>query len=441
MPQRFPSSLLIAAAVVFALGFAISIEESSVRRDGDRVEARYRDRAALGAGVITLGVAGLALALIGRVDRRRRALHGVAAAALLAGGGLHVARGLGAFWSPPAPPGLAFDEPPYVPPPPPADAAAPPLDELQHHCERDPARCPDFTAALDAACAKGEMLRCAQLSAMLLDSDPAQGRVLAARACDAGDSLGCANLAHYAMAGKGGAVDLPAAFAAGVASCRQGHQVGCENLSAALRRPELELEAGPRREALDLACREYIDKACETLADELLELAIAGTLDDAGHVTLRGTLLRLCQVANRVGCSHLATAAAQGLGGPTDPALAERARRRACRLGATKECHDGEAPRGALVAAWVDHFAASDGGDHLDRLDVLEDAWSPCAAAAPDGASADVKVTLPPDGVTTLDAQGDGAVVDCLAERYPWREDPTPPAAEVILTIDLQLHP
>ncbi len=331
--------------------------------------------------------------------------------------------------------------------PAPGAAEVVPDDQLLRAACRDddPQQCQAYRDALEAACASDVPEGCGRLASLVAlgvggPEDPVRARRLAAQACAVQSSFGCSNLAVFAMRGVGGARDLQEAYRAGLTACRLGHDVGCGNLATVLHKDELPLEPSERTTALRLACQAYVEWACEVVLVELMEHVGRERLDPEAQPLLRATILRLCQLGVPVTCDYLMVLARDGVGGPSDHALAARAARRACSLGGRERCAEGASPRAIAVRALTLRVKSSDGGDHLDRVGALEEAWSPCADGDGRDRRVAVRITLGPGGAADLHVEGMRQFVDCFTARFPWRDgDPTHARGTLRLELEYDL--
>ena len=331
----------------------------------------------------------------------------------------------------------------------PREQALPDDQALKHACfGDDPSQCPAYRAVLEAMCERGDVEGCGRLAHLVAigtggPQDDVRARALATDACAAGSLFGCSNLVVFAMNGQGGPRDLDEAYRAGLVACRGKHlgTVGCRNLSLVLHKEDFVLDETARTAALILACDGFAVRSCETLDSYLATLHVEGRLADDAYPLFRAVSLRTCQFGWGVSCSNLAYLFRNGIGGSRDDELVARADRRACHLGEAGNCAAGEAPRDAHVRAWPQLVIATDGGDHLDRLNALEDAWSPCSSEPGEDREVYVEVELAPGRVPVLRAEGPDPLVECFHSRFPWRDgDPHPPSADVTLHIEYVLN-
>jgi TPR repeat protein len=331
----------------------------------------------------------------------------------------------------------------------PHDQELPDDQALKRACIDDDAQCPAYREALEAMCARGDAEGCGRLAALVADGiggpqDYVRARVLATDACAAGSRHGCNNLVVFAMNGRGGSRDLQEAYRAGMIACRNGwefRRTGCKNLSLVLHKDDFVLDEAERAAANALACGGFAIRSCETLGSYLIDLHFEGKLAEDAYPAFRAVSLRMCQFGWGGHCWNLGYLVRHGIGGPSDKELTARAEQRACHLGEAGACATGQVPRDAHIRAWPRVVTATDGGDHLDRLSVLEDAWSPCSSEPGDDRVVTVAIELHPDRVPVLWAGGPRALVDCFEARFPWRDgDPAPPSEEVTLTIEFKLN-
>lgn len=321
--------------------------------------------------------------------------------------------------------------------------------ELKAACIDDDSQCSAYWEALEAMCARGDAEGCGRLAALVADGtggpqDDVRARVLATDACAKGSLFGCSNLVVFAMNGRGGPRDLQEAYRAGLTACRNSWEFrrsGCKNLSLVLHKDDFVLDEAARASALALACGGFAVRSCETLGNYLIDLHLEGKLAEGAYPALRAVSLQMCQFGWEGHCSNLGYLARNGIGGPQDDELVARAERRACHLGDAGMCAAGDGPRDAHIRAWPRVVVATDGGDYLDRLNTLEDAWSPCSGEPGDDRVVSVAIELAPDRAPVLKARGPRRLVDCFEARFPWRDgDPTPPSATLTLTIEFLLN-
>lgn len=101
--RKFPTAVEIVASVVILLGFVVKAVSSSWSSiNGEVVSFSYIDYGALFAGLIAAGLGIASLVRVKRVRLDRRRLQIVVGIAILLLGGLHLARGTGAFAQPPS---------------------------------------------------------------------------------------------------------------------------------------------------------------------------------------------------------------------------------------------------------------------------------------------------------------------------------------------------
>ncbi len=458
--RGFPSPVLIAGAAVGLVGFVVAIEKASWSSvDGRIVDATYRNWGALGAGIAAIGLAALALATWRSIRMRSRIAHVVAAFAVIGLGGVQVARGLGAFWEPPgsrdrahdatenmrfSDERLAIEDVSPDKPVAPVVAAERSLDELDEQCRRDTAACPAYRAALERACTADDYQKCARLAVTHLHDvggpgDLVAGRAAAVKSCDAGNGLGCSNLAYYAAIGAGGPVDPDLAIRSARTGCEAGSYLGCKNLAGMIDDEIVKPPRNERRALLDLACQHYNDRGCEMLADDLI--ADEDNLSDQGKAAMRGSLMRLCQMGNPAACRIFGVTAARGIGGAEDAKLGELARRRACAIGDSKAC-DADAEVGKRRGVHFISVTAADGGDHLDRIETLERAFAPCAAALTTGTDIDGEwVTDASGNLISFRLEGPAAPRECMFERLPYALEVEVPGTSIAVKFRITLTP
>jgi hypothetical protein len=95
-------------------------------------------------------------------------------------------------------------------------------------------------------------------------------------------------------------------------------------------------------------------------------------------------------------------------------------------------------PSPARVGARV--VKVSDGGDHLDHLGQLVEAWSPCAEQEGRNRFVKVQIVLGSEQTPEVQVEGPQAIVDCMTERFPWREnDPMRSVAAIRFELWYQL--
>ena len=320
---------------------------------------------------------------------------------------------------------------------------------LKRACIDDDSQCPAYREALETMCARGDAEGCGRLAALLADGvggsqDDVRARALATEACVAGSAFGCSNLVVFAMNGRGGPRDLQEAYRAGLTACRKEwdfRRTGCKNLSLVVHKDDLVLDDTARTVALTLACNGFAYRSCETLGEYLIDLYLEGKLADGAYPLFRAVSLRMCQFGSGASCSNLGYLVRNRIGGSEDDELVARAYRRACHLGEAGSCVAGDAPRDAHIRAWPRVVVASDGGDHLDRLNTLEDAWTPCSSEPGEDRDVFVEIELAPDRVPVLRAEGPRPLVECFQTRFPWRDgEPQPPSAELTLAIEYKLN-
>ena len=80
-------------------------------------------------------------------------------------------------------------------------------------------------------------------------------------------------------------------------------------------------------------------------------------------------------------------------------------------------------------------------GDHLDRLNELEDAWSVCSSEAGDDRKVNVEIALAPGRAPVLLADGAQPLIDCFQTHFPWRDGaPAAMSAELTLHVEYLLN-
>ena len=331
----------------------------------------------------------------------------------------------------------------------PRESVTPDDQALKHAClGDDPSQCPAYRAALEAMCARGDAEGCGRLASVVATglggpTDEVRGRALATDACAKGSLFGCSNLTVFAMNGSGGPRDLQEAYRAGLVACKAMHlvSVGCRNLSLVLHKADFVLDEPARTTALIMACNGFAVRSCETLGNYIVDLDLAGRLADDAYPLFRAVSLRLCQFGRAVACSNLGHLVRNGIGGAVDDDLVGRAYRRACHLGDAASCVGGHAPRGAHIRAWPQLVISTDGGDHLDRLNELEDAWSVCSSEAGDDRKVNVEIALAPGRAPVLLADGAQPLIDCFQTHFPWRDGaPAAMSAELTLHVEYLLN-
>lgn len=330
----------------------------------------------------------------------------------------------------------------------PRETALPDDQALKRAClGDDPTQCPTYRAALESMCERGDAEGCGRLASLVAEgiggpTDLVRARALATDACAKGSLFGCSNLVVLAKNGEGGPRDLQEAYRAGLIACKgMDTPVGCRNLSSVLHKEDFVLGEPERRAALTLACSGFAVRSCDTLGDYLADLYIEGQLPEEAYPLLRGVSLRLCQFGRRAACSNLGHLVRNGIGGARDDELVERAYRRACHLGDAPSCVAGQAPRDAQIRTWPQLIAATDGGDHLDRLNELENAWSVCSSEPDDDREVHVEITLAPDRAPVLRAEGAQPIIECFQTRFPWRDGaPAALPAELTLHVEYRLN-
>lgn len=352
-----PSKVDIAAAVVFAAGFAITLESSSYSRTGDKVDFSYTNYGGLVAGsiMLLLGVVSFFQLRTSRPDRR--VLKVLVAIAIVGLGGLHIARGLGAFASPPERSRSHIH-----------DALghrvvverAPTLGQRVHDAPKDPELmssndgralieacqagkyCKRMAAAVRVLCRKGDAEACNALAyfvhylGVLGKPDAGKAREVFQRACDEGSQKACVNLHALFRLTSFKGKDFPAnARAILDKACKANNYLACENLGTAHRRglggdPDIQ-EA---RRYYDRACRGGYALGCTNGGMTLYEW---GT-DKAAKKHARALFKRACSMGNGQGCWNLNVMAKRGEGGSADSKQAAEAAARACKLGHAHAC-------------------------------------------------------------------------------------------------------
>jgi len=235
MERTTPSPVtLIAGAIAGVVPFVISNARGSYSVvNGEVVAATYRDWIAVGGGTaaVILGLA--AIATFAR-SNKAFAAAGLAIAAL---GGYQIARGMGAFWTPPVEERSgARPMSPTEPPP-----AAP--------VSKDPASCPDLNACDNLAwdlkktdlaayriakarsCGFGAGYGCAETAEAWRKDDAAKAREFFDKACTLKHKDACNELGVMHFQGEGGAKDEAKGVASFEKACALGHGLGCKNLA------------------------------------------------------------------------------------------------------------------------------------------------------------------------------------------------------------------
>ena len=240
--ERIPPSpvTLIAGAIAGAVPFVVSMASYSARwENGAVVESTYRDWIAVGGGgaAIVCGIA--AIAVFARAKETPKLLAAIAIVAL---GGYQIARGLGVFFSPPAPPGMrAMDPSPpvtrHVPPPSSQDPASCPTqdecDNLAAALEKTDVKAARI--ANERSCNFGGGYACEEAAGRWFKDDPARARVFYDKACTLKKEAACTELGVMYFKGEGGAKDEAKGREYLEKACAANHGLGCKNLTVMYR--------------------------------------------------------------------------------------------------------------------------------------------------------------------------------------------------------------
>lgn len=310
----------------------------------------YTDSVALLAGALTAALAVPSLFVLSRTPPQRKALRVLIAVALLGLGGVHVARGVGAFAKPPAPESVRAR----------VDLAFPDLGK------RRAVGLPDLEEfqRISIECQAGRS--CDEL---LKVGVPACAQE--ARYCN-----NVALLIHYI--GSTGTVDLEAARRGFRRACDDANlQFACNSLTTLFEDPELGPGAASARKVLESACAHENVLACALMVP-MLRRGIAGDQDlsraralaargcEANHgigceelglliyeakgdlAEARAAFKRGCELDRELSCWNLLIMVERGEGGPKEPsrALAEKA----CELGHLEACNALGVP-----SKWIGH--------------------------------------------------------------------------------------
>ena len=340
--KKVPSKIEIAALVVAGLGFVVSLESISTSSiDGRITRFSYTDIGALIAGTTALCLGFAGLLKLGWTRPSKKPVRVGLAVLILALGGIHIARGAGAFASPPEPDRVSFPD---------NSVFITNGRERTGIVTRSPS---SDLGALGRACVKNRSCEAFAKAA--------------AKACPR-DPEACNNLGYYIhYLGRAGKVDIEAARAAFKRGCDAGSEFACGNSKALFDprhlspsgatqlSPELEeacqrdnpaacylrgviLEEGRGVQADAAAAFESYSRACALSHPRGCQMQ-GYLLDDRGEKKdARVAYARGCELEDMHSCWNLAMMTARGQGGARDEEAAKALAERACKLGNKTAC-------------------------------------------------------------------------------------------------------
>ncbi len=197
-------------------------------------------------------------------------------------------------------------------------------------------------ARYETGCQRGLLRACAKEGFRLIETsrDPAPVKraiALFTKACDGGDALGCSNLASFTWDGEGVARDPKKAARYAEKACTAGDAFGCGTLGSLWAQGEL----GKKDPVKALG---YFTKACDGgSASGCNQVGLVYAAGDGVKKDLDRAMTvwaKACKDRNASACSNLADAfELKGEG-----ERAQKARARACKLGAETACQEKGLP-------------------------------------------------------------------------------------------------
>ncbi len=339
---------------MFLLGFAVVLESSQYSQEGAKVEFHYTNYGPLVAGFAMIALAIISLAQFLQWPRAQRWFKVGIAVTIIGLGTLHIARGVGAFASPPSQAGAPnFHETTsrsvhtsYR-----SDASKPKPTELKdarfHRLAKqclDGNNCDRFQVAAEARCKRGNASSCSDLALLVHylgatgKPDAAKAREMFERACAAKDDHACGNHRFlFGMASHDAKQRVPAAVR-GILdrACKANNYVACYNLGVSLFRGiGGDVDAKAAETTLGVGCKAGHAPSC---LDQGMTVYNSDRSSHANKVRARALFERGCKLGSGQSCWNVYYAATKGTGGPVDHPRAAKALSRACTLEHNQAC-------------------------------------------------------------------------------------------------------
>ena len=228
---------------------------------------------------------------------------------------------------------------------------------------------------LDTRCKSDDAEACS-LSGVVSEiaADPSNARASYKSGCDAGDLLGCNNLARLDAEGIGGSADLVGALTRFGDLCGKGDGSACDNAAIMESKWPAQLRYGPRGEAVyKFRCKNAMTTGCSGWGDEKVIGGGSGDLPKTVESLTRG-----CDGGASTACVNLGGLLFIGQGAKKDRPHAHELFNKACYAGDPTGCGEGgslyfsdyvEQPADSVKAMSMLQ-AACDGGE-LDACAIV----------------------------------------------------------------------
>lgn len=161
------------------------------------------------------------------------------------------------------------------------------------------------------------------------ESNLARAREFYGKACELNDSDGCRMYAFYLGEGKGGPIDKAQSLLIAAKGCDLGHPIACANLAVYHGKDYPAVLDANRR-----ACELDHGVACKQAALQIAE----GLGVEADAVLALSLLRKSCTLDVAEGCGYLGKSLLEGLGTEKNPTEARAAFARSCELGDKEAC-------------------------------------------------------------------------------------------------------